>query len=388
MLRFIGKTCCLWLLLAMAVSLPWEVASAAPANGTIVYLKARANKKFVCAESGGGQPLIANRDGAYGWEQFRYIDRGNGAFALQALANNKYVCAENAGGSPLIANRTGIGTWETFQYVSLGGYSMAFWSHANASYVCAENGGASALIANRSGIGTWETFTMIPVSTVHPINYMRNTSGRTLKDVHSGHGEIQYFVEQPESGRFWYVKNPWEHRIWEQYRNDGAWISLERDTSWAGPNGENSYDAAPWGSKLMAPTYNYTVGNAVDFTTHVRGFNFDACRYGSDTWWPGHREFTFRGSVNLGGNLGTVDVIILTITTQQTDPNMPKEAERHWYANGYGWVKWEWWNDFTCDAQFDDPFLSRPDKVREFNYWTNAAGFTNVCPDLPGWQYP
>ena len=39
--------------------------------------------------------------------------------ALLALANNKYVCAESAGALPLIANRGPIGSWETFKLVQL-----------------------------------------------------------------------------------------------------------------------------------------------------------------------------------------------------------------------------------------------------------------------------
>ena len=47
------------------------------------------------------------------WERFQLIDLGEGKVALKAH-NGKYVCAEGGGGQQLIANRDAIGPWETF----------------------------------------------------------------------------------------------------------------------------------------------------------------------------------------------------------------------------------------------------------------------------------
>lgn len=47
-------------------------------KGTIIALKANANDKYVCAESGGSQPLIANRTAIGGWEKF-YMETVSGS---------------------------------------------------------------------------------------------------------------------------------------------------------------------------------------------------------------------------------------------------------------------------------------------------------------------
>jgi hypothetical protein len=39
--------------------------------------------------------------------------------AIRSLANGRIVCAENGGNQPLIANRDGIGPWETFEIIEL-----------------------------------------------------------------------------------------------------------------------------------------------------------------------------------------------------------------------------------------------------------------------------
>jgi hypothetical protein len=81
------------------------------------------NGKYVCAEDGGGKPLIANRDWVRSWETFEWIDLGNNQFALKAC-NGKYVCAENGGNDPLIANRDWTRSWETFTYNLLNSNSL------------------------------------------------------------------------------------------------------------------------------------------------------------------------------------------------------------------------------------------------------------------------
>jgi hypothetical protein len=39
----------------------------------------------------------------------------DGSISLLALADGKYVCADSAGAKPLIANRAAAGAWETFR---------------------------------------------------------------------------------------------------------------------------------------------------------------------------------------------------------------------------------------------------------------------------------
>jgi hypothetical protein len=130
-------------------------------GGQVAALRARANGRLVCAESGGGAALIANRTVVGPWETFTIVPRGGNTVALRAAANNRYVCAENGGASSLIANRTVVGPWETFQLVTNPDGSFSLLSMANNRYVCAENGGGASLIANRSAIGPWESFDLV-----------------------------------------------------------------------------------------------------------------------------------------------------------------------------------------------------------------------------------
>jgi len=132
-----------------------------PPPPTVVSFRAHANGKYVCAESGGSQPLIANRAAIGAWEQFDVIDRGGGNIALRAHANGNYVTAENAGAASLVANRTAIGLWETFALVHNPDGSVSLRAQVNNDYVTAENAGAAALIANRTAIGPWEEFDLI-----------------------------------------------------------------------------------------------------------------------------------------------------------------------------------------------------------------------------------
>ena len=107
---------------APAVGFPTQTVNSTFSNSaaiSLIALQAAANGKYVCADSAGQLPLIANRDWILGWETFKLIDLGNNNVALQAAANGKYVCAENGGQSPLIANRDWIRGWETFKLIRL-----------------------------------------------------------------------------------------------------------------------------------------------------------------------------------------------------------------------------------------------------------------------------
>jgi fibronectin type 3 domain-containing protein len=136
------------------------VASHQLAVGTTVSLRALANNKYVCADNGGTNALIAKSTSIGPWERFTVVDAGGGNIGLQA-ANSLYVCAENAGASPLIANRTGVGSWESFFEVDAGGGNIGLRALINGEYVSADNGGANPLIANSNAVGTWQSFTVV-----------------------------------------------------------------------------------------------------------------------------------------------------------------------------------------------------------------------------------
>jgi hypothetical protein len=120
------------------------------------------NGRYVCAESAGAGPLIANRTAIGGWETFDLVDAGGGYTALRSHANNRYVSAENAGAAPLVASRLGIGAWEKFLLVANPDGSVSLKSASNARFVTAESAGAKPLVANRTAIGPWEEFRLVP----------------------------------------------------------------------------------------------------------------------------------------------------------------------------------------------------------------------------------
>ncbi|MFG3300590.1 GH25 family lysozyme [Micromonospora chersina] len=136
----------------------------APAVAAPIALRARANSRYVVAESAGAKPLIANRTAVGLWEQFDVVDAGGGFVALRARANGRYVVAESAGAKSLIANRTSIGAWEKFTVINNSDGSISLRANANGRYVVAENAGALPLIANRTSIGPWEKFDRIATS--------------------------------------------------------------------------------------------------------------------------------------------------------------------------------------------------------------------------------
>ena len=150
---------------APAIDLPWYPGGGQDLAGCFepltVSFKARANARWVTAESGGGAPLIANRTAIGPWEQFDLILLGGTAVGLLAHANGAFVCADNGGSSSLIANRGAVGAWETFTLVPNADGTIALRSAANSRLVTAEAGGGAPLIANRTAIGPWEQFDMV-----------------------------------------------------------------------------------------------------------------------------------------------------------------------------------------------------------------------------------
>lgn len=145
---------------AAAGSVPvMKSATTSPVVQATISLQSMINNRFVCAESAGAKPLIANRTVVGEWEKFDLIGVGNGQVAMRAHANGRFVCAESAGTKPLIANRTSIGLWETFTLAgSRYGVDSSLFAAVNKRYVTAENAGALPLIANRTAYGPWEKF--------------------------------------------------------------------------------------------------------------------------------------------------------------------------------------------------------------------------------------
>ncbi len=158
------------------------------------------NQQYVCAESGGGRELVANRETPAAWETFdlelidsrRWLHNGfrSGSQIALKASNGNYVCADGNQNWSLYANRTTRGPWETFFIEDMDGYSEIHSGSrialkaANGKYVCAEGGGGNGLIANRGTPAEWETFVLELLWMIRPLpvlyrdqNYQGNPQG-------------------------------------------------------------------------------------------------------------------------------------------------------------------------------------------------------------------
>ncbi|WP_198348052.1 S8 family serine peptidase [Plantactinospora sp. KBS50] len=135
----------------------WEQFDVVAQSGGFVALRSKANGRYVTAENGGANPLIARSTSVGGWEKFTIVDNADGSIAFKANANGRYVTADSGGGKALIARSTSIGGWEKFNFLAKNP-TVAIRAKANGRYVTAENGGANPLIARSTSVGGWEKF--------------------------------------------------------------------------------------------------------------------------------------------------------------------------------------------------------------------------------------
>ena len=123
-------------------------------------IKSVANEKYVVAENGGSDPIVANRD-SYGgsWETFYLINNDDGTVSLKADANNKYVCAVLDEENQLVPRSKSVGTWEKFQIYKISDTEYGLKSAENGKYVKADLDNGGKLIAGSDSIaGAWEAF--------------------------------------------------------------------------------------------------------------------------------------------------------------------------------------------------------------------------------------
>ena len=123
-------------------------------------IKAVANEKYVAAENGGSETIVANRD-SYGgsWETFYLINNDDGTVSLKADANNKYVCAVLDEENQLVPRSDNVGTWEKFQIYKISDTEYGLRSAENGKYVKADLDNGGKLIAGSDSIaGAWEAF--------------------------------------------------------------------------------------------------------------------------------------------------------------------------------------------------------------------------------------
>ena len=123
-------------------------------------IKSVANEKYVVAENGGSETIVANRD-SYGgsWETFYLINNDDGTVSIKADANNKYVCAVLDEENQLVPRSDNVGTWEKFQIYKINDSEYGIRSAENGKYVKADLDNGGKLIAGSDSIaGAWEAF--------------------------------------------------------------------------------------------------------------------------------------------------------------------------------------------------------------------------------------
>ena len=123
-------------------------------------IKSVANGKYVAAENGGSETIVANRD-SYGgsWETFYLINNDDGTVSIKTDANNKYVCAVLDEENQLVPRSDNVGTWEKFQIYKISDTEYGLRSAENGKYVKADLDNGGKLIAGSDSIaGAWEAF--------------------------------------------------------------------------------------------------------------------------------------------------------------------------------------------------------------------------------------
>ena len=123
-------------------------------------IKSVANEKYVAAENGGSDPIVANRDNYSGsWETFYIVNNDDGTVSIKADANNKYVCAVLDEENQLVPRSDNVGTWEKFQIYKISDTEYGLRSAENGKYVKADLDNGGKLIAGSDSIaGAWEAF--------------------------------------------------------------------------------------------------------------------------------------------------------------------------------------------------------------------------------------
>jgi hypothetical protein len=119
-----------------------------------IQLKA-ANGKYVCADGGLNNTVIANRDSARGWETFTLTLFEKNECVLLTY-NNMFFCVEMDRQNEITATRNNAANWATFTIVELESDFVAFKA-ANGKYLSVDEK-SSRLFANGETIGKDEKF--------------------------------------------------------------------------------------------------------------------------------------------------------------------------------------------------------------------------------------
>lgn len=127
------------------------------------------NGQYVCAEHGGGEALVADRDVPSNWETLLLFHAGatlrSGDAVALTVDNGMFVGVEPDG--MVTATRSLPAAERVFTLVradagegAISHGSQVALRTAAGKYLCAEHGGGEALVADREALSTWETFTL------------------------------------------------------------------------------------------------------------------------------------------------------------------------------------------------------------------------------------
>lgn len=123
-------------------------------------IKSVVNEKYVAAENGGSDPIVANRDNYSGsWETFYIVNNDDGTVSIKADANNKYICAVLDEENQLTPRSDSISTWEKFKIYKINDSEYGIRSAENGKYVKADlDNGGKLIVGSDSIAGAWEAF--------------------------------------------------------------------------------------------------------------------------------------------------------------------------------------------------------------------------------------
>ena len=115
------------------------------------------NSKYVSADKNAKQ-LIANRDNAYAWETFTFVNCKNKQWAIRSF-ENLFVCPEVDKNSEITATRSSVGDWETFKMIDFGKNRIALQA-VNGKYLSVDDK-SLLLYAKSDSIGVQEKFLLV-----------------------------------------------------------------------------------------------------------------------------------------------------------------------------------------------------------------------------------
>ncbi|XP_065635216.1 uncharacterized protein LOC112038098 [Quercus suber] len=133
-------------------------------DGTGLQFKSVTTGKYLCAETGGGTIIVANRTAASGWETFSLWRLNETTFQFR-VSNKQFVGLNNTlHVANYAANLEKVCFLSLFDGIPnndfLDGTGLQFKSVTTGKYLCAEIGGGTIIVANRTAALGWETFSL------------------------------------------------------------------------------------------------------------------------------------------------------------------------------------------------------------------------------------